>query len=195
MPARQQHGFDYQEHIIKQFSLRPSGIYTGKNDAYSLERDGKELPVQIKSIKKGASIDLGDYKRNKNKDREFAIFVGFWEHIKSNIVEEHLLIPPIAWWHGLFVMEEMYDASIFSFLSEISNSPLDDAKWVAGRKFYTYKWKEYWAVVRESFENKWKESYTERLVLPRFKRDHKTQKRIQCAIPNKIFYKHFLRWE
>lgn len=33
---------------------------------------------------------------------------------------------------------------------------------------------------------------TPNLVRPRFKRDHKKQKRIQCAINNKDFYSYFV---
>lgn len=33
---------------------------------------------------------------------------------------------------------------------------------------------------------------TNNLIRPRFKRDHKNQKRIQCAINNKDFYKYFI---
>ena len=194
MAARQQHGFDYQEYVIKQLELKPDKNYIGKNDAYYQEKDGIEYPVQIKFIKKGSAIDLGDYRRNKNKTKDFVLIIGFWEGIKGNITEEYILYPPFEWWTGLFNADDTFDADIYKFLGNISNSVLDDDKWVAGRKRLTKRWHDYWLLCRTEFENNWKEKYSKRLIIPRFKRDHKTQKRIQCAIPNKLFYKHFLRW-
>jgi len=194
MAARQQHGFDYQNYVIKLLGLKPDKNYIGKNDAYCQEKDGIEYPVQIKFIKKGSAIDLGDYRRNKNKTKNFAFIVGFWEGIKGNITEEHILYPPFEWWTGLFSADDNFDTDMYKFLGSISNNISDDIKWIAGRKKLTKRWNDYWISHSVEFEKKWEEEYPKRLIIPRFKRDHKTQKRIQCAIPNKMFYSHFLRW-
>ena len=64
-----------------------------------------------------------------------------------------------------------------AFLANITNSSIDDEKWKKGISIYKKLWgKE-----------------TPNLVRLRFKRDHKTQKRMQCAINNKIFYDYFLK--
>ena len=52
----------------------------------------------------------------------------------------------------------------------------DDEKWKEGRIALTDKWKE----------------QTTNLIRPRFKRDHKTQKRMQCAINYSDFYEYFI---
>ena len=194
MPARQQHGFDYQDYVIEQLGLKPDKNYRGKNDAYYQEKDGIEYPVQIKFIKKGSAIDLGDYSRNKNKTKNFVLIIGFWKGIKGNIIEEYILYPPVEWWVGLFKIRDGFDVEMYEFLKNISNNVTDDDKWIKGRKKFTEKWKTDWLLYNQEFEKKWEEEYPERLILPRFKRDHKHQKRIQCAIPNEKFYKHFLRW-
>jgi len=194
MSARQQHGFDYEKHIIELLNLKRNKNYTGKNDAYYKDKNGKEYLVQIKCIKKGSAIDLGDYCRNKNKNKDFVLIIGFWEGSKENIVEEYILYPPLEWWIGLFKVYDGFDKEMYEFLDDISNDKIDDAKWVSGRKMLTKKWNDSWVPHNSDFENVWKEKYPERLVLPRFKRDHKKQKRIQCAIPNKIFYKYFTIW-
>lgn len=194
MPARQQHGFDYQDYVVGQLDLFPSENYTSKDDAYIMEKNGIIYPVQIKFIKKGASIELGSYTRNKEKDRDFVLIIGFWEGLKGNIIEEYILYPPLEWWKSLFVAPENFDEEMFYFLNQISNDYSDDVNWKTGCKKLITQWKDYWEIVHEDFEEKWQEDYPDRLVVPRFKRDHKKQKRIQCAIPNKLFYKHFLRW-
>ena len=63
-----------------------------------------------------------------------------------------------------------------SLLDNITNSHDDDEKWKAMTK-----------QARKNWQNE-----TSNLVRPRFKRDHKTQKRIQCAINNGDFYKYFV---
>ena len=52
----------------------------------------------------------------------------------------------------------------------------DDEKWTEGRKILSAKWEE----------------QTSNLIRPRFKRDHKTQKRMQCAINYTDFYNYFI---
>ena len=62
-------------------------------------------------------------------------------------------------------------------LNNITNDVSDDLKW---KKEIT--------VLRTEWKNK-----TTNLIRPRFKRDHKKQKRIQCAINNKDFYNYFIK--
>lgn len=194
VPARQQHGFDYQDYVIEQLNLSPSENYISKDDAYVIEKEGIVYPVQIKFIKKDASIELGSYVRNKEKNKDFVLIIGFWEGIKGNIVEEYVLYPPFEWWRSLFIAPENFDEEMVRFLNDISNNYSDDDKWKIGCKKFIRQWKNYWKINNGKFEKQWQESYPDRLIIPRFKRDHKKQKRIQCAIPNKLFYKHFLRW-
>lgn len=58
-----------------------------------------------------------------------------------------------------------------NFLDEITNERKDDEKWKKQISDFKKQWK-----------NK-----TSNFIRPRFKRDHKSQKRIQCAINNKDF--------
>jgi hypothetical protein len=63
-----------------------------------------------------------------------------------------------------------------NLLNNITNDKKDDEKW---KTQITQLTKEY-------------KILTPNLVRPRFKRDHKKQKRIQCAINNKDFYNYFV---
>jgi hypothetical protein len=170
MPERQSHGFDYERLIIKKYNLKRSE--DTRHDAYTIDN----TPVQIKCIKFGQSIDMGDYYRNKTKKQDFILIIGFWKNKRDNIVEEHIIHVNHKKWDSLFrysKAEEMKNE-----LKEISNSYSDDKKW----KAFMQKHKYYW--------NKQK-----RRVQLRFKRDHNSQKRIQCAINKTDFYNYFVKWE
>lgn len=196
MGARQQHGFDYENHVIKKFGLVGSDNYLSKDDAYSIEKNGEIYPIQTKCIKLGSPIDMGSFERNRDKDVDFALVVGFWDRgiIGRELVEEHLLTIDVDWWKDLFKAPDGFYKDINAFLKHISNDEKDDMMWTEGCNYYKSVWKDSWKDYALPFSEKWGEVYTRRLIIPRFKRDHKNQKRIQCAIPNELFYKHFLRW-
>lgn len=102
------------------------------------------------------------------------MLVGFWKDQKDNIVEEHLLKIKGNEYHQMF--SENYTDRLHNLLDNITNDKSDDAKW-----------KEQITSIR----NDWKND-TPNLIRLRFKRDHKSQKRIQCAINNKDFYNYFI---
>jgi hypothetical protein len=155
--ARQQHGFIYEDYIIKTFNLEKCGIYTSKFDAYY-----DKIPVQIKCIKKNSEICLGDFKRIQLIDQDFILVLGFWEKNRKNIVKQEVLYID----HVVFKTFCDFDKteSMITEMKSISNRVCDDILW---RKFI----------------KKHKELYpTENIIKLRFKRDHKVQKRIQCAV-------------
>lgn len=167
---RQKHGFEYENKVINKLHLIKNENYTGMADAF----DDKKNYYQIKCIKKGSSIELGDIFRNYNKDNDFILVIGFWDKYKNNIVEEYYLYIEKNKWNDLF---SDFDFSLFKdLLKNITNKREDDVKW----KSMCKEIKDLW--------NK-----KERYIQPRFKRDHKKQKRIQCAINNKDFYDYFLK--
>lgn len=167
---RQLHGFKYEKNIILKFNLIKSDNYTSIWDAYTLSG----YPVSIKLEKRGSDIELGDFFRNINCHQDFYLVVGFWKNTKTNITEEKILFIPWKEWHSLF--DDTFINPFKELLNNISNLKEDDDKW---KKQIS------------QFRNDWKNK-TKNLIRPRFKRDHKRQKRIQCAINNKDFYKYFL---
>jgi hypothetical protein len=167
---RQSHGFVYQENCIKKYNLIKDDNYTGEWDGYWQNKK----PVQIKTIKFGSAIDLGDYYRNKGKVENFTLFLGFWKGTESYIVEEYIFEDINKdEWNKLFEYE--FDEELKNDLRKITNNYSDDLKW----KEVIRKHKSRWNNIK-------------RLVQPRFKRDHKSQKRMQCAINNSDFYKSFI---
>lgn len=165
---RQEHGFIYQKAISNKLNLKEFIGYTDCYDAYS---STGEL-YQIKTIKFGNSIDMGDFFRNMNKDKNFYLVVGFWKGKTSNIVEEHILYIDVKKYNEILHFEKADELK--KWIQNVSNEKAFDNQWKKEVK-------------------EWKKEYGNRLISLRFKRDHKSQKRIQCAINNKIFYSYFVK--
>ena len=117
---------------------------------------------------------MADIFRNMNISSDFYLIVGFWENDKTNIIKEYVLYIDHKDYEELFNFNMI--EKFKNLLNNISNDKSDDVKW---KSQITY------------LINVCKYT-TPNLIRPRFKRDHKSQKRIQCAINNKDFYNYFL---
>lgn len=167
---RQKAGFVYQEDVINRFNLTPDKNYTGHWDAYA-----KGVPVSIKLEKRNSDVEMADFFRQATITQDFILIVGFWEKEKSNIVEEKVLFIPTKEWNNFF--DTSFIPLFQQLLNNFSNDRKDDEKWKREIK---------------KFKKQWEEK-TPNLIRPRFKRDHKKQKRIQCAINNKDFFSYFVK--
>lgn len=169
--CRQIHGFLYEDYVINKYSLVKSQNYTSKFDAYTLTH----IPVQIKCIKKGSSIDMGDYYRNITIISSFYLVVGYWHVSKTNIVSEKIHYIDIDVYKKYMYKNTQLILDMKSEMKLISNSKNDDNKW-------------------REFVKKYKKLHgKDALLQPRFKRDHKSQKRIQCAINRKYYQTTFCK--
>lgn len=167
---RQRHGFVFEDFVEKEYGVdRSEGHYTSQWDG-SLNGH----PVSIKTAKLGSEIGLADFRRNAENTESFYLFVGFWEGSPQNIVNVEVLFIDGKQWNKLFPAK--FTNEFYYILNLVSNDRSDDVLWrgLIGQA------KEAW------------ESETSNLVRPRFKRDHGTQKRVQCAINYKDFYSYFM---
>lgn len=169
---RQGHGFDFEDFVKEKFNILPcpEGHYTYKWDGVL-----NGYPVSIKTEKIGSDIEMASFIRNANNTDDFYLIVGFWSGEKNNIVSIETLFIKGDEWHSLF--DDTIVKECENFLNEITNDVSDDEKWANGREILKEKW----------------QTQTSNLIRPRFKRDHKTQKRMQCAINNKDFYNYFVK--
>lgn len=163
MSERQGHGFKYERYIINKHNLTPTDSYTHSYDAYY-----GEIPVSIKTKKLNCNVEMADIFRNASIKEDFILIVGFWSGRKDNIVEEHILYIEKDLWLKQFPQKMM--EKLKGTFDGISNDRSDDAKWKKRRKQLKSEWNEYNSNIN---------------VL--FKRDHKSQKRIQCSIKKKWF--------
>jgi hypothetical protein len=159
---RQEHGFIFQESISKKYDLVEDENYTGIWDAY----DNQNVPCVIKTFKKGSEIPLSDIFINSKRDQDFYLIYGIWEKEKTNIVEEKKILVDVEKWKNLFEWDN-YDELKHWIKNVVSNDYEYDKTW----KKEVAEWKKNWGKGR--------------VIQPRFKRDHKKQRRIQSAVPNK----------
>lgn len=162
---RQRHGFDFENFIVKKFNLIKETKYTAEYDAYTQDN----IPVQIKLEKESSDIELADIFRNYQKSSSFILIVGFWSGRKNNIIKIYSVYFDIDYFKSNF--DEGLMKTFREFLDKITNDEKDDEKWKNQILDFKKQWK-----------NK-----TSNFIRPRFKRDHRSQKRIQCAINNKDF--------
>jgi hypothetical protein len=165
---RQQHGFDYEQSVIKRFGL--------KNTSYTSEYDAicSDVYIQIKCIKYGSAIEMGSYKRNKNKCHNFMLIVGFWKDTRDNIIREDIY--EVYSDNFTLNLQYDYDVEMFTEMTYISNLKDDDQRWAK----FCAKHKQRWCSKGNNIDI-------------RFKRDHKNQKRIQCAISWKKYNQWFVK--
>lgn len=168
MGERQIHGFIFENNYIKENNLTKENNYTSEFDAY----DSKNIPYQIKIAKYKSGIDMGDIFRNFNKSKDFYLIVAFWFGNKYNIIETHRLFIPYKKWCDLLRFD--YYNELKSWIQNVPNSRDYDCQW-------------------KNEVKAWKKKFNNMLIKPRFKRDHKNQKRTQCGISNKDFYSYFIR--
>lgn len=144
--------------------------------------------ISSKSRKIGGELCLADYARNRNKTQGFLLCASSYKGTIETIIDEHFRWCDPEKWAPFFAFSH-YD-EMFAEWDTITNSHDDDEKSTACQEKYQALWEQ------ESPDGK------PRLVKLRFKRDHKTQLRIQCAVPRASvpeFLSHFpptdpLKW-
>ena len=169
MSERQKHGFNFEQYVKEKYQITLSNEYTSEWDGVL-----NTIPVSIKLEQYGSDIELADYFRNSQIEENFYFIVGFWQGTKDNIIEEYILLINGEEYHKLFDLS--FNERFTELLVNISNDKKDDILW-----------KQQITLLRKEWSKK-----TSNLIRPRFKRDHKKQKRIQCAINNKDFYNYFI---
>jgi hypothetical protein len=164
MSERQAHGFAFERRIIGILGLRPADSYCAAWDAF----DG-DMPVSVKTAREGSEIDLGSLRRNAAIDRDFTLVLGTWDSDPRVITRIRALRISGEWWRACFDAGLLHEAAVV--IGMVSNRRSDDG---------------IWSELTGDIRDRWAER-TANLVRPRFKRDHKAQKRVQCAISASAF--------
>ena len=159
---KQKHGFEYQNKMCEEHSLVSDPKYTGMWDAY--KPDG--TPCVIKTFKHGSELPLSDLFSNTKRNTDFYLIYGVWKGKKSNIIKEGEVLIDISKWKELLEWEH-YDEMKHWIKYIVSNS---------------YSYDSIWKVEKDNWKDRWGR---DRIVQPRFKRDHGIQRRIQSAVAHK----------
>lgn len=173
---RQAHGFINEQRVVDLYDLTHlKKDYTHKWDAYT--KEDIPMPVSIKSKSQNGSVEMGDFFRNANVQENFYLHVTYWSpYVMAETPKSKLLTPDkfITSEHALLIPGPAWSAMFPQSLHDDIRTLIRDA---SNDKSYDDIWKEKCAAVKE----KWEETGSIIKLAP--KRDHKSQKRMQCVIP------------
>ena len=172
------HGFSFEKWVRVTFFDAYSGVYMQKwdipGDYNKLAPPFGGLPVSVKTAKMGSPIGLGDVLRQRSIDSPFLMIVGFWRQRTptEKWFEEigAVVFLPEIWsklW-GTLTFESISDIDKY-----IKNLRIDFASARTAAK----QWKNKHVL----------ESGSELVINPKI--DSKTQRRIQCSLPFKVFWR------
>jgi hypothetical protein len=176
--AHQEHGFVFESGMCNLMGLWTPPSYTAKWDAYDREpaRGTYPDPYSFKNVNITSNIELGSLKRQANITCDFHLYVSFWSGNGLNMKRVHVMDVPGSYWHSL------WPENITPFLAHeafkgITNSKDDDTAWNSR----LVELKQAWADVLPK----------DSPMKVHFKRDHGTQKRVQCSVGKKGFNELF----
>jgi len=183
MPEVQLHGFDFENWIKKTFFADFSVSYSNKWDVPAefnlleiVPKAFRYLPVSIKTCKYRCPIGFGNALRQFKLDEDFLLIVGFREQSGGNknfVAVEAVKVTANNW------------KNLFAPLTE------DDLKLLNS----IIKNKEtHYAEVRKSAKQI-KQSFAPTKMILNPKIDSKTQRRLQCSLPSRVFWNQFVKKE
>lgn len=171
---RQYPGIQIEHSVISRLNLKKADGYTDKFDAFS-KLDS--TPFQIKSKKskslsfnKKVKIDFGDFGRLK-KNENFIIIIENYQVINNSVFEIGSFEFMIDYkkWNDLIDDDAIKLLNKNNVFNGISNDHLDDTIWKKRRLSLKKEYIKNHPVMAQYF-------------MPRFKRDHKNQKRVQVGV-------------
>lgn len=176
---QQSQGYFFEKAVIRQLTnLEKLDIsYTGEWDIPADFNKQRGLPISVKFIRWGNSIYLGDALRQRRIAQPFEMVIGFYEaDLKSKTARikslHHITIQPEQWekWWGDITQEEISELA-----QGIKHKPLGEAQAFA--------------------RNRARELRAKSGVIDLNPKVNKDQRRIQCSIPFRIFYRDVLKQE
>lgn len=168
---RQEHGFIFQSAASALLGLTTPPSYIDPDDGFVRdEESGASVPVSFKNIRHHRPVELGSLAHSVERREGFRMYVAFWTGGRGDglaIDHIHVMSMPPGYFRSLFPrdVEPFLAPAVFR---GITNDRADDIRW-----------RHRLAELREQ----WREALPpESPIRVRFKRDHGTQRRVQCAI-------------
>lgn len=169
MTARQQHGFMFES------ILTDNLIGFMHNDEYTGQYDGTfmHIPCSVKCMGMHGDICLSSFTRIVTDNDQSLMFLGIRDRTSHSLMMSTLYFP--AGTRGLFhPYESETEALIQQFTCYLHNDVLNS-------RLYDKQWQSRLNEFKNEYSNIFHD--TDSLIMPRPKRDHKHQKRLQCAVP------------
>jgi hypothetical protein len=180
MTEVQAHGFGFEKWVRDQFFAGYRGSYMQKwdvpadhNTQATVPEPFHHLPVSIKTAKAGSPIGLGDVLRQRQIDHDFLMIVGFWEQRTSTekwFVDIGYAVFRAGDWQAVWGHLTLAEIAAIDVIVKNQGT--------------------HYSIVRAAAQA-WKRQplvRTASLVInPKI--DTKTQRRIQCSVPNPFFWR------
>ena len=172
---RQYPGIQIEHAIISRLNLKKAEGYTDKFDAFS---NVDSTPFQIKSKKvkklsfnKKVKIEFGGFDRLK-KTENFVVIIENYQMVNNSVfeIDSFEFLVDYKKWNALIdddAISLLHKSNVFY---GISNDHSDDAIWKKRRSSLKKEYIKNYPAMAQYF-------------MPRFKRDHKNQKRVQVGVP------------
>lgn len=173
MVERQRHGFDFEQTMDELISsMQRDEGYTAEDDAHLIYDNTLDIRTSVKTCKYTMELCLGSFSRIATNDEPLLLFIGHYQN-KRDIHDVDVLYLE----EGFTTLfgENRYDLIDLcaDFVQYMTTTPDFNAH------SYDVIWKEKYNEFREEYEEC---STNDCYIFPRAKRDHKKQKRMQCAI-------------
>lgn len=208
MPARQQHGLDFEGWIKKTFfESYVQTTHTHKWDALSVKFKSRYavytsafsgLPVSLKMCKYGNSIALGDALRQYENDEDFLIIIGFWKqqgNVKKMVAVEAAKVRA-GEWKDLFASQPLpeEESEVEIVVEEITEKTKgNDPVWTKLNHLDSIIKKTPHYKDARKLAGQEKKTFRNLGVTLNPKIDSKTQRRLQCSLGFGTFSTKFVK--
>ena len=183
MTERQNIGFEFEQLCNNMLgSLELNDGYTDADDGYFVLSSGRRIRVSLKCISETGEVCLGDVFRIVENSEPVLMLVG---HHKPRQMPQHI----DAYW-----LPSGFPGIMHGLAPRIAKLCHDFHDYMLGdENFNERNYDKYWTQERKNFLDAYHAIFGDNtaFIHPRPKRDHKNQRRLQCAIPTR--YKDELR--
>lgn len=172
---RQYPGIQIEHAIISRLNLKKAEGYTDKFDAFS-KVDSTPFQIKSKKVKKlsfnkKVKIEFGGFDRLK-KTENFVVIIENYQMVNHSVfeIDSFEFLVDYKKWNALIdddAISLLHKSNVFD---GISNDHSDDAIWKKRRSSLKKEYIKNYPAMSQYF-------------MPRFKRDHKNQKRVQVGVP------------
>jgi CRISPR/Cas system-associated exonuclease Cas4 (RecB family) len=180
MTEVQAHGFNFEKWVRDHFFAGYTGSYMQKwdvpadqNTQTAVPTRFHRIPVSIKTAKVGSPIGLGDALRQRQIDHAFLMIVGFWEQRGPSekwLIDIGCALFLASDWEALWGQLTLAEIKVIDKIVKNQKTPYSIVRTEAKA------WKKRASVKTASL-----------VINPKI--DSKKQRRIQCSIPNRVFWR------
>lgn len=174
MTERQKHGFEFEGRTCEAFDgMSRSSGYTDRYDGTFSSEEGTERHLSVKTRGMRSELCLGDFSRIAGDDEPEVLIEGLHERDREI---SHV---------NAYRLDDGMSVFLGDNARDLKGKIKGFSEYMMGTDgFNSYDYDREWTRHRREFQSEYKEALEGDLacIAPRPKRDHKSQRRLQCAI-------------